>query len=349
MANTIPIQNIYYMLSYAFKELKQAQYAEVGREQFEHVYDLLAAILIIRIKPLMTQGLYRTYVTNHETLASVRGKIDINASIAVMQQRRRALVCEFDEFAADNLYNQILKSTLWILLRQKSVKLAQKAEVKQLFNHFGDVSIIDVTRINWRQLTYHQRNRRYQLLMQICRFIIDGTLMNTAQAQYTLASFFDEQRISRLYESFVREFVRYHYPHIAVTTPQIDWQVSDGDTHQLPRMQSDIVLTHAGRALIIDTKYYAQSMQQQYQTYKLHSSHLYQMFTYLKNYDARNLTALSGLILYAKTDAAVTPDTTVNVSGHRLSVTSLDLNADFAHITCQIDTVVRDGLGGGYM
>jgi len=58
------------------------------------------------------------------------------------------------------------------------------------------------------------------------------------------------------------------------------------------------------------------------------------------------LTALSGLILYAKTDAAVTPDTTVNVSGHRLAVTSLDLNADFAHIKGQIDAVVRDGLGG---
>ena len=56
MASTIPIQNIYYMLSYAYKELKQANYARVGTESFEHVYDLLAAILAALPPHLLRQG-----------------------------------------------------------------------------------------------------------------------------------------------------------------------------------------------------------------------------------------------------------------------------------------------------
>lgn len=345
MASTIPIQNIYYMLSYAYKELKQANYARVGTESFAHVYDLLAAILIIGVKPLVKQGLYHTYVSNNEALRSVRGKIDINGSMALALQRQRAVQCEFDEFSVDNIFNQILKSTMLVLLRQKSVTLAQKVVLKQLFNHFGAVRIIDVTRINWRQLSYHQRNQRYQLLMHICKFIIDGVLMNTTQEQYALASFVDEQRMSRLYESFVREFFRYHYPHYAPAATVIDWQLSAGERTQLPRMQSDIVLTHAGRALIIDTKYYAQSMQQQYDTYKLHSAHLYQMFTYLKNYDTGQHQSVAGLILYAKTNATATPNTEVGMHGNTLAVQSLDLNAGFGHIKGQLDAIAERFLG----
>ena len=37
----ILIRNIYYMLAYAFQELKQNNYAEIKGESFEDIYDLL--------------------------------------------------------------------------------------------------------------------------------------------------------------------------------------------------------------------------------------------------------------------------------------------------------------------
>ena len=42
----IPIQNIYYMLSYAFQVLNEQGYKSVATEHFENVADLCAAILI---------------------------------------------------------------------------------------------------------------------------------------------------------------------------------------------------------------------------------------------------------------------------------------------------------------
>lgn len=39
------IQNIYYMLSYAFQILKQEDYKQVAGEKFEKIHDLFAAIL----------------------------------------------------------------------------------------------------------------------------------------------------------------------------------------------------------------------------------------------------------------------------------------------------------------
>ena len=41
----ILIRNIYYMLSYAFQELKRRNYEDIDKEDFERVQDLFAEIL----------------------------------------------------------------------------------------------------------------------------------------------------------------------------------------------------------------------------------------------------------------------------------------------------------------
>ncbi len=40
------IRNIYYMLTYAFQELKQNNYEEIAGEEFEEIHDLFAEILL---------------------------------------------------------------------------------------------------------------------------------------------------------------------------------------------------------------------------------------------------------------------------------------------------------------
>lgn len=39
------IRNIYYMLTYAFQELKQNNYEEIAGEEFDEIHDLFAEIL----------------------------------------------------------------------------------------------------------------------------------------------------------------------------------------------------------------------------------------------------------------------------------------------------------------
>ena len=41
----ILIRNIYYMLAYAYQELKQNNYEDIAKEDFEHIQDLFAEIL----------------------------------------------------------------------------------------------------------------------------------------------------------------------------------------------------------------------------------------------------------------------------------------------------------------
>ena len=68
----IPIQNIYYMLSYAFQILNEKGYKNIATEQFNNTAELMAAILE---KGQLKRGLGKEYIPQTEALSSLRGKI----------------------------------------------------------------------------------------------------------------------------------------------------------------------------------------------------------------------------------------------------------------------------------
>jgi 5-methylcytosine-specific restriction enzyme subunit McrC len=59
----ILIRNVYYMLAYAYQELKQNNYAKIDAEAFDDIYDLFAEILASGIAYQLKHGLYREYVS----------------------------------------------------------------------------------------------------------------------------------------------------------------------------------------------------------------------------------------------------------------------------------------------
>lgn len=125
------IQNIYYMLSYAYQVLQQQDYQCIASEKFERIDDLFAAILAKGVSRQLKQGLYREYVSRSETRSVLRGKLDLPQTIKTRIQHKPQVACTFDELSEDNLYNQILKTTLHVLLRNKNVSTERKVELKK--------------------------------------------------------------------------------------------------------------------------------------------------------------------------------------------------------------------------
>lgn len=70
---TILIRNIYYMLAYAFTELRKNNYANIAKENFEHVHDLLAEILYKGVSAQLKRGLHREYVARRDCMPVMRG------------------------------------------------------------------------------------------------------------------------------------------------------------------------------------------------------------------------------------------------------------------------------------
>ena len=339
----ILILNIYYMLAYAFQELRKNNYAEVDKEIFEDIYDLFAELLARGISYQLKQGLYKEYIPKDDSLQTVRGKIDINGTINNRLHDSRRIHCDFDELSENNIYNQILLTTAMILIKHSEVKKDKKAKLKQLMLFFQNVNPVDIHAIRWKALRFDRNNRNYRMLLYICYFIINEWLLTTENGQFKMPEFSDDH-MCRLFERFVLEYYKKHHPEIKANAAQIGWNIVEEstDTSILPIMQSDIVLTLGERTLIIDTKYYSKIMQEQYDKKTLRNSHLYQIRTYVDEYDREHRHNVDGMLLYAKTKEEDFEDAQItHRDGYSLLIRTLDLNTKFENIKKRLDSFVE--------
>ena len=343
--NGIFIKNIYYMLSYAFTVLNQGEYEDIAVEEFENIHDLFAAILSKGIGRQLKQGLYREYLNRKEDITVVRGKIDIPGTIKNQLARKRVVTCEYDELSENNLMNQIIKTTVMLLIGCKRVKQEYKDDLKKEMLFFSSIDTLDPSAIRWSSIRFQRNNSTYRMLIGLCQLIIEGMLLTTNSGEYRLRSFINERQMERLYEKFILEYYAKECQQVKAVASQIPWALDDGMSKMLPVMQSDITLSKGSNVLIIDAKFYAHTTQERFDLHTIHSNNLYQIFTYIKNRDKEfgdKPHNVSGMLLYAATDEAIQPDSVYRMSGNKISVKTLDLNREFGEITRQLKEIVEE-------
>lgn len=337
----IPVQNIYFMLSYAFKVLKEEHYKKVETEECANAIELYAAILERGVLQQVKRGMNRGYVQRTETVSVPRGKIEVSQSIREMTHIKKQIICTYDEFAADTYLNRILKSTITMLLRS-DISIDRKKKLRKLMKHFSDVELLDIRRINWH-LQYNRNNQTYRMLINVCYLIVHGLLQTENDGTMQLMDFEKTEAFCRLYERFVYEYFKQEFPMLSVTKPHIGWQVDDGYVSLLPTMKTDMVLSDGERHLIIDTKAYKRILQWNYDKATIYSHNLYQIFAYVKNYElGADNNEVSGMLLYAQTATEEPINETYRMSGNKISVCTLDLGCHHTEIARQLNEIVTN-------
>jgi 5-methylcytosine-specific restriction enzyme subunit McrC len=174
--------------------------------------------------------------------------------------------------------------------------------------------------------------------------ILHKLLLTTEEGKHKLASFLDDREMSKLYERFILEYYKKEFPRFHPASKEIKWN-NTGTADYLPKMQSDTMLIDDNdnkKKLIIDAKYYGKILQTWHDAETIRSSHLYQIFSYVKNKDKNNTRLVDGLLLYAKTDECKIPNSEYNLSGNQICVQTLDLNKDFLDIKTQLNSIVNE-------
>lgn len=188
---------------------------------------------------------------------------------------------------------------------------------------------IDLRSISWNRL-----------LLGNCQLIVEGMLLSNNEGKYYLRTFIDEQRMCRLYEKFILEYYKKEHPSIKASASHINWMIDEAcNTELLPTMKSDVMLEHGNHVLIIDAKYYGHSLQTFKEKQTNISSHLYQIFTYVKNhqYDLGDEYTVNGMLLYAETNVEGSFSCEYPMHGNQIFVRTLDLNQPFDKIKEQLD------------
>lgn len=339
----IPIQNIYYMLSYAFRTLTKQGYREMSTEKFSNTADLMTEILIAGISQQLKRGLGRAYIEQMEDIPVIRGRVNITESVKRQTMINRKLSCVYDDFSVNNSKNRIIKSTALLLLRADVAK-QRKSRLRKLLVYFDKVELIDLRTVDWN-IHYDRNNQTYRMLISICYLVVKGLLQTQADGKTKIMDFLDDQQMYHLYEKFILEYYKKEYPYIKTNASQIKWQLDDGMGYMLPNLLSDITLEYDNKVLIIDAKYYSHIMQNRYEKETIRSANMFQIFTDVKNKEAElkdKPHEVAGMLLYAQTDNGTQPDCCYQMSGNMINVKTLNLNCDFEDIRRQLDSIITD-------
>lgn len=340
----VPIQNIYYLLCYAWDKLEEGSAVDVSADDTADLQSLFARVLVSGTEHLLKRGLDRGYVTNSEDTARPRGRIDFPASVSMGSLSAGKLHCHSDELSYDILHNRILKTTLRSLATADGLDARLRQPLLGLYRRMDAVGETRITTGLFRRVQLHRNNRYYGLLMHVCQLVHESLLIDSETGMRTFSDFTrDEEKMRALFESFIRNFcIRHFGQHCTISAKYLDWQETAGtdeDLAYVPRMRTDITMQCGARTLIIDTKYYRDAFDRPFGVERLKADNLYQIVMYVEN-RARSADGqhVEGMLLYPSVHRSF--DIRPTLLGHPIRATSIDLAQHWSAIESDLTALV---------
>lgn len=345
--NPIPIKNLFYMLCYAWNVLAIMDDVKVGDDEYNDAYDLLARVFAYGIGRLIRSGFHRSYIEQTEELSTIRGKISVQDSIDGMTMLKKRLVCTYDEYSTNDIFNQILKYTIDSLMRNTNVSEITKKELKKQMVFFAGIESKPPTKENRQKLIFNRNYITYKLLINIAVMLYDETVVNEEEGHNNFKDFFQEEQMHKVFELFILNFYAMHLDRSTykVHAPKINWQIEenadniwgsafDVDVDPGDR-RTDIVIENKKTKLqmIFDAKYYKKTFVDAYMgpgEENVRTGHLNQLRGYIldSEYPGKKV----GALLYPMVNNDLNKGKVFPIQGSPIIVKTINLNDDWWNI-----------------
>ena len=143
-----------------------------------------------------------------------------------------------------------------------------------------------ITNQSFRRVTLGRNNAYYGFLLDVCEIVHRNLLVDEASGQSEFRDFTrDDAQMARLFEKFLYHFFDKEQRRFAVSAPRFNWRATGQEEHlaYLPEMRTDIVLSDDAETIVIDAKYYSETLSEYLTRTSVHSSNLYQIFAYMSH------------------------------------------------------------------
>jgi 5-methylcytosine-specific restriction enzyme subunit McrC len=338
----IPIENIYYLLCYAWDKLPENEIVNVDPIDATNLVDLFARVLAGGTRHLLKRGFDRGYVPQHDWTGRLRGRLDFQEAVRTNSIRTGRLPCDFDELSYDVLHNQLLKATMRSLIHAEGLALETSESMTQLVRQLSIVQDVRITNRLFGQVQLHRNNQFYDFLLKICELIHRNLLVSEKTGHAKFMDFVrDRRQMAILYESFIRNFYRIN-SHYRVKREDIVWRWAPADQTShglLPKMQTDVSLSSDHRKIIIDCKFTPEATQHHYEAETLRSAHLYQIHAYLSNLPAGKLSETCEIMLLYPTVGSPLRASYTDL-GRQISIRTINLNQPWQAIHADLLALV---------
>ncbi|TGD80816.1 5-methylcytosine restriction system specificity protein McrC [Hymenobacter wooponensis] len=335
---SIPVQNLYHLLTYAWDQLEEAKTVAVTAEPSDSLLDLLTRVLVQGTTHILKCGLARDYVPETELTGRLRGKLLLSDSIRQQTLSKARAWCTYDELSHDVPVNRLLKATLHHLLTAPKLAGKLRWEVRSLYVRLADVTLLPVSNVRvFDTVKLHRHTAYYRLLLSVCQLIHEEVMLTQQNGERLFRGFSgNEKQMATLFERFVRNFYRLRQKEFAVSAEQLTWALtpdSNAANDLLPQMRTDVSLSADTRKIILDCKYYKQALKTHYDKEKLISGHLYQLYAYVQHARLQDLARpVEGLLLYPAVNSSFQHTYSLNGTPHHLRVATLNLNQPWQQV-----------------
>ena len=327
----IPIQNIYFLLCYAWDKLEEKDLVDVDPVGITELVDLFSRVLITGTNHLLKRGFDRSYVPHEEQIGRLKGKIRFDAVVKAGVPTV-TLPCEFDELSYDVVHNRILNATARRLMRTETISKENAQGLAALCRQLPAVRQVELTSQIFGQVELYRNNQFYDFLMKLCALIHHNLLVSETSGHSRFRDFTrDTHQMAVLFENFVRNFYRRHTQY-RVKREDIRWKLiarDSSDAKLLPKMQTDISLETEDRKIIVDCKYTPEATKMRYESEKLRSEHLFQLHAYLSNLPDQR-SSCEGMLLYPEVDKPLAAVFTGR--GRTISIRTINLHQPWTAI-----------------
>lgn len=340
----IPIENIYYLLCYAWNKLDAKDRISVAVDDKTELLDLFAKILINATKILLKRGVDRNYVNYTSEIPGIKGKLELSQTIKRNLHLKQRTMSNYDEFSANVPINEILVSTLNRLIRTRDLNRELKGEIKKILWMFADIDQIEIKSSLFKTIRLNRNNRFYGLILNVCQMVHENSQLTEQPGTWKFMDFTrDKRKMSQLFEAFVCNFYKVEQSDYDVKREDIRWQFSSSINESfqfLPKMQTDITLENKTSKIIIDTKYYRETMAINYDKERIHSSNLYQLFSYIINQQDNNPVTrrATGILLYPTIERDL--DLHYKYDDHNIYIKTVNLNAHWKKIEERLKQII---------
>jgi 5-methylcytosine-specific restriction enzyme subunit McrC len=344
MTSTIPIQNIYYLLCYAWNKLDEGETVDIASLESTELADLFTRVLSNGVHHLIRRGFDRDYLAFTEETPRIRGRINFSASLKRNLLKFGRPLCEFDELSYNVLHNQILKTTIHNLINTRNLHSDLKDELWEVSRWLRDVDQIRLTAQIFRRVRLHRNNNFYRFLLNICELVFENLLIDEKSGNNRFRDFTrDEGKMRALFEEFVRRFYKLHQTRFDVNSYKLSWNAESDEPNALqfiPEMRTDICLVSPLRQIIIDCKF----SKNIFKTYRgkesVSPAHLYQIYTYLRHAEQqKGWKNLEGILLYPVVNQDV--NLSLNLDGYPFQIRTIDLNQHWQNIEFDLLKIIN--------
>ncbi len=356
----IPIQNMYYILCYAWGMGEMRGRVNVGIERCDSVANLLVHVLLNATDSLLKRGLSQGYTVYGTDLDGIKGKISIGETLKLGKYRQGRMFCNYDELSPDILVNQIIHSTLRDALKIRNLSEQNQTRIAKTLRRMPQVKRLQLSDSLFKSVRLHRNNTYYQFAINICRLLHQSLLPNESiVGKWNFANLMDDERLmNRIFEKFLMNFYKQEcrddYPDVGrshirfqLTPFGMTFSKSTDEAYRLlPVMETDVTLYNprTKKKIILDAKYYKETLVSRYgEGGKIRREHLSQILTYVMNQesDAPHTKCTKGILVYPTIDTELDVSYVYKDTKHVIRVSTVNLIQDWQMIDKRLKEIIK--------